>query len=563
MTDETKKGPSRRPRPSGGEGVFEKRLTEIKELDAGILELLARRAAVLGRETAWRRSRGKPGSDPALEKQVWAVWEEAARAHGLDAKLLRQLFGMLNFFGQAPARPVRRQGDPFGLIPRQTPVDVDLPAPRSTRLARLWALMAAATGQALRLDQAVLNDPLIELVKALNQAGAHLSWTGESLEAAALDLPAGTTAPLSFEDKLLFAGEEPFTFFALLAQALRGAGRCKFAGGPELKLLDIGPLNRVLPALGARLISLNPHGPGLPVRLECGGDMGDSVDLPEDAPPTFAQALALTGWSLPRGLTLRFTPGPELESALAEVQDVLAACGLTVRRRPGAFAVAPGTPRLPLAPELPPDPVLCAYLAALPAFAGGRVRLSGAWPAQNPLGPGLERELAALGLSTALENGALVSAKGAPDGQPSVDFRHRPETFPLALMLALASERPCRVAAPAGAEHLAPAAEMLERLGARFELEGGAMVLTPGRLSWDGSCPAPGPFWLLALALAAWLKPGIAVDNPGDLTALWPRFWNLYNALPTGRVSDAPRGEKARHEPAKPRRIRVRGNSES
>jgi chorismate mutase len=84
MTDETKKGPSRRPRPSGGEGVIEKTLTEIKELDAGILELLARRAAVLGRETAWRRSRGKPGSDPALEKQVWAVWEEAARAHGLE-----------------------------------------------------------------------------------------------------------------------------------------------------------------------------------------------------------------------------------------------------------------------------------------------------------------------------------------------------------------------------------------------------------------------------------------------------------------------------------------------
>ncbi|HBR06523.1 MAG TPA: hypothetical protein DD766_05635 [Desulfovibrio sp.] len=557
MTDETKKGPSRRGHQPGGEGVFEKRLSEIKELDAGILELLARRAAILGRETAWRRSRGKPGSDPALEKQVWSIWEEAARSHGLDAKLLRQLFGMLNFFGQAPQRPVRRQGDPFGLAPRQMPVDVDLPAPRSTRQARLWALMAAATGQPLTLSQTVLSDPLIELVKALNQAGAHLSWTAETLEATP------GAAPLSFEDKLLFAGEEPFTFFALLAQALRGAGRCKFAGGPDLKLLDIGPLNHVLPALGARLISLNPHGPGLPARLECGGEQGDSVDLPEDLPPSFAAALALMGWALPRGLTLRFTPGPEIEASLAEAQGVLEACGLSVRRKPGSFAVAPGTPKLPKAPELPPDPVLCAYLAALPAFTGGRVRLSGPWPAKDPLGPDLDRDLASLGLSVRLEDGALVGAKAAPEGEPSVDFRHRPETFPLALMLALASGRPCRVAAPAGVEPLASASEMLERLGARFELEGGTLLLTPGRLSWEGSCPAPGPYWLLALALAAWLKPGIAVDNPGDLAALWPRFWNIYNALPTGRSSDAPRGEKTRHEPAKPRRIRVRGNSDA
>jgi hypothetical protein len=157
-------------------------------------------------------------TDPALEKQIWAAWEEAAREHGFDSKLLRQLFGMLNFFGHGQQRGSRRQADAFGLAPRLMAVDVDLPAPRSLTRSRMWALLAAATGSPLRLAPAVLNDPLIELVKALNQAGAHLSWSDETLESG------GGEEPLAFEDKLIFAGEEPFTFFALLARPCAGPG---------------------------------------------------------------------------------------------------------------------------------------------------------------------------------------------------------------------------------------------------------------------------------------------------------------------------------------------------
>ncbi|WP_051202655.1 chorismate mutase [Desulfovibrio aminophilus] len=555
MTDETKKGPSRRAGGPGGEGVFEKRLGEIKELDGRILELLARRAALLGRETAWRRSRGKPSTDPGLEKQVWGAWEEASRLHGLDTKLLRQLFGVVNFFGRGPMKTARKQSDPFGLAPRQMPVDLDLPAPRSLDAARMWALMAAASGRPLTLNQAVLNDPLVELVKALNQAGARLSWTDDGLEAAA------GQAPLTFEDKLLFAGETPFTFFALLAQALRGAGRCKFAGGPELKLMDVGPLNRVLPALGARLISLNPHAPGLPARLECGGDMDGSLDLPDDLPAAFAVALALSAWAYPRGLVLRFRPGSPAAEDLPGAVAVLNACGLSARLEDGRCTVPPGEPKIPARPELPPDPVLCAYLLAMPAFTGGRARLSGPWKAEAPLGGDLGLGLTALGLTLALEDGVLVSTKGAPDGRPDVDFGRRAELFPLALVLGLASERPCRVAAPADLDALGQAAEMLERLGASFEIENGAVLLTPGPLTWSDSYAAPGPYCILALSLIAWLRRGIAVDNPGELTAVWPRFWNLYNALPTGRSAEPARTERTKDEPKKPRRIRVRGNS--
>lgn len=552
MTDETKRDAPARA-PAGGGDVFEKRLRDIKELDAKILALLARRSEMLGREGAWRRSRGKPVTDPALEKQVWAAWEEAAREHGFDSKLLRQLFGMFNFFGHGQQRGARRQADAFGLAPRLMAVDVDLPAPRSLRRSRMWALLAAATGSSLRLAPAVLNDPLIELVKALNQAGAHLSWADEVLESV------GGEEALVFEDKLLFAGEEPFTFFALLAQALRGAGRCKFAGGPPLKMLDIGPLNRVLPLLGARLTSLNPHAPGLPVRLECGGPMEGRVDLPIDTPADFAAALALSAWAYPQGLILTFAQDGALQAALEDAAAVLTASGVRVQLTPGKCFVPPAVPKVPAAPELPLDPVLCAYLAALPALAGGRVRLSGAGDLPEAVLTGF----ADLGLAVRREGEALISEKGAPSGTPEVLFGRRPEYFPLALVLGLASNRPCRVAGPADPVVFGQGVDLLERLSARFETVEGFVALSPGELAWRESWNAPGAWFILGLSLAAFLRPGISVDNPGELTAVWPKFWAFYNALPSGRPAAVQRKDQAEHGKERKRRIRVDGKSGS
>ncbi len=555
MTDQSSKGP-RRGAPKAA-GVFDKRVQELREVDTAILELLARRSSMLGREGAWRKARNKPVTDPTLEKQVWAAWEEAARRLDLDPKLLRQLFGMLNFFGHGQGKARTRGGDPYRLSPRPLPVCVDQPGPRSLRLSRMWALMAAATSQPLKLSPVVLNDPLIELVKAMNQAGAHLAWTDETLEAAEAPL-AGDQLPLAFEDKLIFAGDDPFTFFALLAQALRGAGRCKFAGGPVLKLLDVGPLNRVLPRLGARLTSLNPHSPGLPVRLECGAGMEDRVDIPLDVPADFAAALALSAWAYPRGLTLRAAADTAAAASLAEAVGVLQACGVDARMDGGTCFVPPAAPRLPLAPDLPLDQVLCVYLLALPAVAGGTVRLTG--PSARGLFPApMVAELRALGLALDFDADAVRSSACAPSAVDGIALSRFPALLPLALVLALAAKRPVRLALPEGHPAADMALELLERLGQRCEFVEGACLLTPGELAWEGSWAAPGPFFTLALALAGYLRPNLAVDNPGELTALWPRFWSLYNALPTGRVPDSPRkGTPTDDAKAQPRRIRVR-----
>jgi len=58
----------------------------------------------------------------------------------------------------------------------------------------------------------------------------------------------------------------------------------------------------------------------------------------------------------------------------------------------------------------------------------------------------------------------------------------------------------------------------------------------------------------------SFIRPGIALDNPGGLAALWPRFWVLFNSLPIARDPAPARKEPEKHD-AKPknRRVRVSG----
>lgn len=569
------RGPADRPKTS--------LLDDLIDLDGKLLSMLARRCRMMQ-----RAAKGRQVLDRDIEKRLWAAFEQAARTQSLDQRLARQLFAMLGSFGLEAPEGRRSADKPFTLVPRSEPADIDIAGPRSLALTRMLAVLAAATGQGLRLSGVVLNDPLIELVKALNQAGARLSWTDDGLESKSApgakpgklgQVQPETEEPLlRFEETLIFCGDDPFTLFALMALALREPGRAKFAGGAELKMLDLRCLEAPLLHLGARLAGMNPRSRGLPARLESGGRMASRIELLPDTPPLFAQAVALAAWSYPGGLRLALCADAAAAQAQAraldEALEALALCRVPVSRQGDEYIISAAQPRLPQEPDLPLDPALSAYLLALPALAGGQARLSGrlALPAE------VQADLKALGLP--LE----ISQEG---GRPAATLRHdhmtagaslamgrRAEFLPLALALAVKaatsplSAGPVTVAlppeTPGGEPHRALALELLDRLGVGFS-EGGEDAVTvlpaaPGevaRLGWDGVWTSPGPHMTLGLALLSFAAPGIAIDNPGGLTALWPRFWACYNALPIVRDQQPAPKEPEKHD-AKPKRRRVR-----
>jgi hypothetical protein len=529
-------------------------LEDLLDADARLLFQVARRMRLVK-----HAAKGRPALPRDTEKQLWAAFDQQCRKQNLDPRLARQLFALLGGFGLEKSER-RGEDKPFGLVPRSDAADIDMAGPRSLARSRMFAVLAAASGQALRLPGVVLNDPLIELVKALNQAGARLSWTDDVLEAQTRPAAPGEFA-LKFEEQLVFAGDEPFTLYALLALALREAGRSKFAGGAGLKMLDLRALGAILPHLGARLAPMNPRAHGLPARLESGGRMASRVELTPDTPPAFAQALALVAWSYPEGLRLALpdeaSSAARLAAALDEVMPVLSHSKVPAKRQNNEFVIPAAQPKLPAAPELPLDPALCAYLLALPAFAGGQARLTGALE----LPPAVAQDFAALGLAPEIGADAALCRHAALEPGKTLGMGADARLFPLALALALRAGSG-RVALPAGNEAdsaRAWAVDLLERLGAGCDTWGNNMigVTSAPQGAWEGVWSSPSPYATLALALLSFLRPGIALDNPGELAGLWPRFWGLYNALPLVRdLKPAPKAPEP--EPAKPRRKRVR-----
>ncbi|MGE4552203.1 MAG: chorismate mutase [Desulfovibrionaceae bacterium] len=536
-------------RPGPAPDIREKRLGQLAELDGQILELLGKRAALLAREAEWRRSRGKAGNDPALEKDLFNVWTETGRRLGLDRQLLRQLFNLTGLFVPSRARTDAPGTGAYGLAPRREPLALSLPGPRSLAATRAWVVLAAAANRDLALAPIILNDPLVDLVRALNQVGARLSWAEELVEHQSADAPG-----LDFEGKVVFTGNDPFNLCVLVALALGDAGRVKLTGGPALKLLDTALFNVVLPRLGARIVPLNPRSSGLPARLEFGGEMAAEVELPAPMPPYFAAALALAAWSYPQGLHIRFTDSFEMRAALAPVVRVLNTAGVEARLEPGLCAVPHGSPHVPPGVDVPLDPVLSAYLLALPAFADGRCELTGRLDPDDPTAAFVLERLGALGLDLRrTETDVTTQALKLPEGD--IILGRVPELFPLALAFALRARRPMTVQTPEDGAMDDLGEELLARLGADFSLEPGAFQVRPGALSWDAPWTCPTPHFALGLALAAFVKPGLSLENPGVLTALWPQFFAIYNGLPTGKPRPKPAVEKA-DAPAK-RRVRL------
>jgi hypothetical protein len=73
---------------------------------------------------------------------------------------------------------------------------------------------------------------------------------------------------------------------------------------------------------------------------------------------------------------------------------------------------------------------------------------------------------------------------------------------------------------------------------------------------------APSPAWVMAYALAAFARPHLKLANPGIMTALYPRFWALYNALPepqTTRLVHSETRSEERNDAAKHKRVRLSG----
>lgn len=529
----------------------------VAEIDRDILRLLLRRHNLLERMRG-----GRPRLDAAEEKFLREAWQTAVARVSRDADLSGRFFALMQdaAFLPRPAEsqdggaqgaetpaPAAERREAFNLAPPRKPLELSLHAPLACREARAWLFLAAASGQPLRLAPCLMNDPLVDLLKALNQMGAAVTREQDAVIARAAE-------PLGCPDKVIYLGDSIWNLFLLLAFYVGRPSRVKFIGETELKLADFSSTRHFLPQLGARFINVIPRSAGLPARLECSGIVPGRVDLPEDVPGELGAALLLAAPFLDHEFTLGLAGHPQREQVIAFALPLLQAAGISVAERDGAVGVRPGAPVLPAEPALPMDAGLAAFLLSLPMPLGGDVRLEGTWPT-GPEGDAAWELLRAMGVPverSAAGRGAVGVKLEAPrcaarlSTVPTVTLERlsgRLAPLPLALA-ACAALGGTDVDAPASVVEAlrcppAFAADFFSAAG--LELRGDALRPAPeprdGEKSFVGPVwNAPSPTWALALALTACARParchGLRLGNPGVLTTLYPGFWALYNALP-------------------------------
>ena len=528
-----------------GDSRARKPLREVVcEIDRDILRLPLRRNNIL------ERMRGdRPRLDSAEEKNIRESWEAAVSHISRDARLSGHFFSLMQEVEFQP-RPASARNDAaeagdnagaamqepprtaFNLAPPAKHVRLRMPAPLACRATRAWLMLAAATGQPLQLSPCLMNDPIVDCVKMLNQAGASLTREDEGV-------CARPAAPIGAADKVLHTGDSAWNFFMLLGHYLGRPSRAKFTGDSSLKLADYSAVRHFLPALGARLVHIVPKSDGLPARLECSGILPDSVKLPADVPAELAEGILLAAPGYERAITLDLSSHPDHRLIVARVLPILRAAGADVQTEGAKVRVNPGPLSLPAKPDAGMEPELALFLLALPLALGGEAHLGGQWPALPAAEAGWDL-LKQLGLDlryeAGKEGGEVCATAAAPlkqyaRGDLPAGFPAMWAPLPLALAAcaALRGEKAVVPTLPSGTDRTM-VESFLSTVGLELDEKGCLCKKEQSgpRTGWN----APDPVWAMALALAACASPHQKLGNPGIMTGLYPPFWALYNTLP-------------------------------
>jgi len=520
-------------------------LGPVRDLDEDILRLVARRAKLLSKMPETGKA--------ARERELRTHWEEQACRLSRDPRLIRQLFALLQ---EVEIADEDLAGNAFNLAPSAQPVDIDLALPSSCRQNRIFVTLAAASGQPLTLDGIVLNAPLVECVKAMNQAGATLRW--EEFPEPVITASGGTGisgAGHPVLDRVIHVGDNAFTLYLLLFQLVTRQTRVKIIGDSTLRFLNLTAVRHFMPALGCRLSAMVPGQDGLPVRLESSALLPESVNVPADLPPDAVTALLLAAPFWDKNVTFNLDVHAKGRAILDEISVYFNQCGCAFTRSGLHLTVTPGSISLPTAPAPEMTPPLAYALLALPALSGGRTILRGNWPSTFP-GNDAAKSLLASAVKLTIKDG-LCESRPLEKPASQWDFSALPANL-LGLGLALF----VRAAAAQAAPELPPlpqdtAMDMIDDflLHLGFARNGMKLEAAPEvRSAWA----APDAWWGIAYALGSFTRRNIRLSNPNVVTGLAPQFWTVFNSLPAPVLAKAP--EPVEAAAPSPARRRFRSN---
>jgi 3-phosphoshikimate 1-carboxyvinyltransferase len=366
------------------------------------------------------------------------------------------------------------------------------------------------------------------------------------------------------DNKMLYAGQSRFHFYLLLSLALGRVTRVRYTGATKLKILDLRPVQELLPKLGARMTIVEPHSNGLPVRVEASGLIPAGVEIPAGVSRKFILALITAAATFEAPLTIRlhesYAGGKLLRKGIAFLQEFLPGLefdGLTVSIPAEPIVLDGGQVDIPI------DPLMSLYLLVLPFFTDGQVVLRGKWPEHTPHLQNVMDILYEFGLRMTVDPDRITSRMGDRPQQLVLDITSCQEYLPLLLAMTFGLRGPCDITFDKPGVEMEHAQDLLEALGEGYSLQPGLLRvgLPSARKPKTSPWQSPGPYWTLAGSLVSFTHPGFCLANADNIASAWPWFWKIFMNLPEPQhfIRSPREDEQTDAEPDEaPRRRRIK-----
>ncbi|MFN2341955.1 MAG: hypothetical protein ABR542_01225 [Desulfonatronovibrio sp.] len=522
---------------------------ELKETDKKIASLIDKRSRLLSRISQTRQQKNTSLTDAQLEKELWKVWKEEMKKS--NQSIVRQLFTILNSLGYSRAEK-GSSDNPFCLYPPHT-VNLNLPAPGSVAQSHFAAFLSMFDQNKLELNNFILNDHIIELIKLANQCGASLSWSDNIFTSQG-------NHRLNLDGQNLFINHSLFNFYLFICLAIGDANRIKFNSSAQFKTVNLKHLQDFLPQLGARLSSIEPGSYSLPVRLESGAPLPNEISIPDQLDPEFVKALILTAPSYEKGLTIRCNFFND--KGFAELFSTMKETGIQLEVMGNSVEIHPSRTDLKQI-NIPADPVLSGFLLSMAGLSQGQTVLEGHWQQESSESQAVLQVLEQCGIKTNISSDRISAKSAGPVTADFFDLSEYPSIMPLAFSLCLSSSMAAQteILMPTETTDYEIAVEILDQTGYDFEAHNrGMRVFSQKKKTKSDPWNSPDPYWTLGYCLLSFRNKGICLANPGKITSIWPGFWRIFTNL-TGKKEESKKEEINDHRGdtnEKPARRRIR-----
>ncbi|MDD2219244.1 MAG: hypothetical protein PHS63_04025, partial [Desulfoplanes sp.] len=527
-----------------------------------IASLLAQRTRLLAKAAGTRRRKKVSLIDDVQEKNIWHIWEQAFETEGLNKATLKKFFLLLNSLAYAHVEKKNDDAGSMCMYPRRQPVEIDIQGPRDTLQTRIAIALSTECPSSFEMHHFQTSEMNVELIKAFNQAGAAMSWERKVFKNQA-------NATIELDNKVIFCGSDVFNLYLLLCRSLTKPGQIKFSGTSATKFLDLRPLQKLLPLLGARLTTIDPHSNGLPARLECSGHAPEEIEIPWGIDTLFILALAVNAPLFSKGLRMVLQDEKLAHKIFMIIRPIFEQFTLPIAQKDNVITIPSKAPVCSGGNiEIPIDLSMGAYMLTLPFFRGGQAKLQGHWPEIAQKGSFFESLLSEFGISMEVSKDCVETrCEGNTDGV-YVDITDKSTMLPLVTALCLGTSHNATIRFDQFTADVEHAENFLTFLNIDHSIKKDRIDIRPKNSNLnppDGSWDSPTPFWTLSYVMASFVLPGICLSNPGELTSIWPDFWNIFNNLPAPQKvlrsqPKSPTMNKVNDEQPKPKRRRIKTN---